>query len=116
MVYPSGYHRGTPGARTPVPQPYEIVKESVRLTRKRAAPAPTVVRPWLQDFKDYAFDKRIFGVTEIKAQLRGGKDGGAVWDLLGKTNNHHAASCGPPQARPTARASPHARTAHGTHA
>ena len=89
MVYPSGYHRGIPGVRNPVAQPYEIVKESVRLTRKRAAPAPTVVRPWLQDFKDYAFDKRIFGVAEIKAQLRGAKDGGAVGYMLWNPKNDY---------------------------
>ena len=36
MVYPSGYHLGIPGVRNPVRNPYEIVKESVRLTRKRS--------------------------------------------------------------------------------
>ena len=104
MVYPSGYHRGIPGVRNPVAQPYEIVKESVRLTRKRAAPAPTVVRPWLQDFKDYAFDKRIFGVTEIKAQLRGAKDGGAVGYMLWNPKNDYTGSALPPKATSTARA------------
>src|SRR6266566_1631733 len=106
MVYPSGYHRGIPGVRNPVAQPYEIVKESVRLTRKRAAPAPTVVRPWLQDFKDYAFDKRIFGVTEIKAQLRGAKDGGAVGYMLWNPKNDYTGSALPPKATSTARATP----------
>src|SRR6202171_2790895 len=106
MVYPSGYHRGIPGVRNPVAQPYEIVKESVRLTRKRAAPAPTVVRPWLQDFKDYAFDKRIFGVAEIKAQLRGAKDGGAVGYMLWNPKNDYTGSALPPKATSTARATP----------
>ncbi|HEV8531736.1 MAG TPA: putative glycoside hydrolase [Methylomirabilota bacterium] len=106
MVYPSGYHRGIPGVRNPVAQPYEIVKESVRLTRKRSAPAPTVVRPWLQDFKDYAFDKRIFGVAEIKAQLRGAKDGGAVGYMLWNPKNDYTGSALPPKATSTARATP----------
>jgi hypothetical protein len=106
MVYPSGYHRGIPGVRNPVAQPYEIVKESVRLTRKRAAPAPTVVRPWLQDFKDYAFDKRIFGVAEIKAQLRGARDGGAVGYMLWNPKNDYTGSALPPKATSTARATP----------
>ena len=106
MVYPSGYHRGIPGVRNPVAQPYEIVKESVRLTRKRAAPAPTVVRPWLQHFKDYDFDKRIFGVAEIKAQLRGAKDGGAVGYMLWNPKNDYTGSALPPKATSTARATP----------
>src|SRR3989475_1489038 len=57
--YPSGYHMGIPGFRNPVHHPYEVVHESVRLIRQRSAHTRVRVRPWLQDFKDYAFDKRI---------------------------------------------------------
>jgi hypothetical protein len=103
MVYPSGYHRGIPGVRNPVAQPYEIVKESVRLTRKRSA-GTVVVRPWLQDFRDYAFDKRIFGVPEIKAQLRGAKDGGAVGYMLWNPKNDYTGAALPPKATTTAKA------------
>ena len=58
--------------------PYEIVKESVRLTRQRSQNPAAQVRPWLQDFKDYAFDKRIFGPGEVRAQIRGSDDGGRL--------------------------------------
>ena len=61
MVYPSGYHLGIPGFRNPVQHPYEVVQESVRLIRQRSQNPAMQVRPWLQDFKDYAFDRRIFG-------------------------------------------------------
>src|SRR5436309_990913 len=60
MVYPSGYHLGIPGYRNPVMHPYEVVRESVRLIRQRSQHTTVQVRPWLQDFRDYAFDKRIF--------------------------------------------------------
>ncbi|HEY5724368.1 MAG TPA: putative glycoside hydrolase, partial [Methylomirabilota bacterium] len=40
MVYPSGYHMGIPGFRNPVNHSYEIVRESVRLTRKRTEGMP----------------------------------------------------------------------------
>jgi len=103
MVYPSGYHLGIPGVRNPVAQPYEIVKESVRLTRKRSS-ATVVVRPWLQDFRDYAFDRRIFGVPEIKAQLRGAKDGGAVGYMLWNPKNDYTGAALPPKATTTAKA------------
>ena len=77
MVYPSGYHLGIPGYRNPVLHPYEIVRESVRADPAALpARAPVQVRPWLQDFRDYAFDKRIFGVREIRAQIRGAAEGG----------------------------------------
>jgi len=93
MVYPSGYHKGIPGYRNPVENPYQVVHESVRLIRKRAAHTVVRVRPWLQDFKDYAFDKRIFGVAEIKAQIKGADDAGAAgWMLWNPKNDYTAAA------------------------
>ena len=103
MVYPSGYHRGIPGVRNPVAQPYEIVKESVRLTRKRSAPGAVQVRPWLQDFKDYAFDKRIFGVNEIRAQIRGARDGGALGFMLWNPKNDYTGAALAPKMTATAK-------------
>jgi hypothetical protein len=96
MVYPSGYHVGIPGTRNPVANPYQVVHESVRLIRKRAVGLPVQVRPWLQDFKDYAFDKRIFGVTEIRAQIKGAGDaGGLGWMLWNPKNDYTGAALRP---------------------
>jgi hypothetical protein len=96
MVYPSGYHKGIPGYRNPVENPYQVVHESVRLTRKRTAHTVVRVRPWIQDFKDYAFDRRIFGVTEIKAQIKGADDGGASgWMLWNPKNDYTGAALRP---------------------
>jgi hypothetical protein len=96
MVYPSGYHLGIPGVRNPVRNPYEIVKESVRLTRQRSQNPVALVRPWLQDFRDYAFDRRIFGPGEVRAQIRGSDDGGGVgWMLWNPRNDYTAAALRP---------------------
>jgi hypothetical protein len=96
MVYPSGYHLGIPGVRNPVLNPYEIVKESVRLTRQRSQNPGAQVRPWLQDFKDYAFDKRIFGPGEVRAQIRGSDDGGGSgWMLWNPKNDYTGAALRP---------------------
>jgi hypothetical protein len=96
MVYPSGYHLGIPGVRNPVKNPYEVVKESVRLTRQRSQNPAMQVRPWLQDFKDYAFDKRIFGPGEVTAQIRGAGDAGASgWMLWNPKNDYTAAALKP---------------------
>jgi len=96
MVYPSGYHVGIPGYRNPVLHPYPVVHESVRLIRKRAAGLPVQVRPWLQDFKDYAFDRRIFGVPEIRAQIKGVDDaGGLGWMLWNPKNDYTGAALRP---------------------
>src|SRR5438270_604578 len=89
MVYPSGYHVGIPGYRNPVQNAYAVVRESVRLIRTRAAHTPARVRPWLQDFKDYAFDRRIFGVSEIRDQIRGADEGGSSgWMLWNPRNDY----------------------------
>ncbi|HEU4369470.1 MAG TPA: putative glycoside hydrolase [Methylomirabilota bacterium] len=89
MVYPSGYHKGIPGHPNPVVVPYKVVHESVRLIRKRSAGTVARVRPWLQDFRDYAFDRRIFGVPEVQAQIRGSEEaGGAGWMLWNPRNDY----------------------------
>jgi hypothetical protein len=91
MVYPSGYHLGIPGYRNPVARPYDVVRESVRLIRQRAQHTPARVRPWLQDFRDYAFDKRVFGVREVRAQIKGSADGGGIGWMLWNPRNDYTA-------------------------
>src|SRR5438309_3791644 len=93
MVYPSGYHKGIPGYANPVQVPYKVVFESVRLIRKRSTGSVARVRPWLQDFKDYAFDRRIFGVNEVQAQIRAAEEsGGAGWMLRNPRNDYTGAA------------------------
>jgi hypothetical protein len=93
MVYPSGYQLGIPGYRNPVVNSYEVVRESVRLIKKRGSHTQMRVRPWLQDFKDYAFDRRVFGVSEIRDQIRGTDDGGGTgWMLWNPRNDYTGAA------------------------
>jgi hypothetical protein len=105
MVYPSGYHLGIPGYRNPVMHSYEVVRESVRLIRQRSQQTSVQVRPWLQDFKDYAFDKRIFGVREIRDQIRGADEGGAVGSMLWNPKNDYTADALRPKAIASAKRS-----------
>ncbi|MBI4588233.1 MAG: GTP-binding protein [Candidatus Rokubacteria bacterium] len=100
MVYPSGYHRGIPGYPNPVEHPYKVVFESVKLIRKRSAHLPVKVRPWIQDFRDYAFDRRPFGVKEVQAQARGAADAGAVGWMLWNPRNHYTAEALRPKPAP----------------
>jgi hypothetical protein len=96
MVYPSGYHLGIPGYRNPVAHPYEVVRDSVRLIRQRSQRAAVQVRPWLQDFRDYAFDKRVFGTREIRAQIKGAIEGGAAgWMLWNPRNDYTGQALSP---------------------
>ncbi len=96
MVYPSGYHLGIPGYRNPVKHPYEVVRDSVKMIRQRSQHTTVQVRPWLQDFRDYAFDRRVFGVREIRAQIRGTNEAGGIgWMLWNPRNDYTAEALRP---------------------
>jgi hypothetical protein len=102
MAYPSSYHLGIPGYRNPVTHPYEIVFETVRRARERTAGTPVQVRPWIQNFRDYAFDRRPFEATEVQAQMRAALDAGATgWMLWNPQNRYTVEALEPKPPLPT---------------
>nr|WP_246396025.1 putative glycoside hydrolase [Gluconacetobacter tumulisoli] len=95
MLYPSGFLFGIPGYRDPVGHPYDIVYRSLEMARRRLGISPLRFRPWLQAFRDYAFDRRVFGPAEIAAQIRGATDFGSDgWMLWNPRNVYDAAALG----------------------
>jgi hypothetical protein len=84
MLYPTSFQFGIPGYREPVEHPYEIVSLSLQHARNRTGLPAARFRPWLQAFRDYAFDRREFGAAEIGAQIRAaeafGADGWMLWN------------------------------------
>jgi hypothetical protein len=84
MLYPSGFQYGIPGYRMPVAHPYEIPRLSLERARERTCVRPVRYRPWLQAFRDYAFDHRAFGVAEMRSQIKAaedfGSDGWMLWN------------------------------------
>jgi hypothetical protein len=84
MLYPSCFQFGIPGYRMPVQHPYEIVFLSLQNARERSAIPSVRFRPWLQAFRDYAFDHREFGGKEIRSQISAaekfGSDGWMLWN------------------------------------
>ncbi|MFQ5593383.1 MAG: putative glycoside hydrolase [Anaerolineae bacterium] len=84
MLYPSTFHAGLPGYPVAVPYPYETVFLSTRRAVERLDGTGVEVRPWIQDFPDYAFDKRVYTPDEIRAQMRAALNAGAggwmLWD------------------------------------
>lgn len=84
MLYPSGFRFGIPGYRIPVAHANEIVYLSLKRAQERTR-LPTIrFRPWLQAFRDYAFDRREFkgqGITDqIKAAEKFGSHGWMLWN------------------------------------
>lgn len=84
MLYPSGFHLGIPGYTNPVMHPYEIVNLSLQRAVSRAGVSPLRFRPWLQAFRDYAFDHKEFAGPEIRLQIDAaekiGTDGWMLWN------------------------------------
>lgn len=84
MLYPSGFQFGIPGYPNPVQHPYEIVRLSLDRALARTHVSPLRFRPWLQAFKDYAFDRRVFDADEVQAQINAaetfGADGWMLWN------------------------------------
>jgi hypothetical protein len=84
MLYPSGFQFGIPGYRNPVAYPYQIVSLSLKKAQERIKISSVRFRPWLQAFRDYAFDRRYFNGTEIRNQIKAaeefGSNGWMLWN------------------------------------
>ena len=84
MLYPSGFQFGIPGYLNPVHHPREIVYLSLEKAKQRTGLPAMRFRPWLQAFRDYAFDKRPFQGEQIRAQIDAadsfGSDGWMLWN------------------------------------
>jgi hypothetical protein len=90
MLYPSGFQFGIPGCKEPVAHPYEIVYRSLVRARERIGIAPIRFRPWLQAFKDYAFDRRPYGANEIAQQIKAADDFGSNGWMLWNPRNEYS--------------------------
>jgi hypothetical protein len=89
MLYPSGFQYGIPGYRIPVANPYEIVYLSLKRAQERSRLSSVRFRPWLQAFRDYAFDKRYFNGIEIKRQIKAAEQFGSHgWMLWNPCNTY----------------------------
>jgi hypothetical protein len=84
MLYPSGFRFGIPGYRIPTTHAYEIVYLSLKKAQERTGLSSFRFRPWLQAFRDYAFDRRFFEEREIRDQINGverfGSHGWLLWN------------------------------------
>ena len=84
MLYPSGFTWSLPGVASPVDEPGQIVARSLAAAIRRTGLAGVRFRPWLQAFRDYAFDHRVFDGTSIRAQTDAADaadtDGWMLWN------------------------------------
>lgn len=94
MLYPSGFQYGIPGHRNPLATDsdiYDTVKLSLDEAQRRTHANPRKFRPWIQGFRDYAFNRRTFGPAEIAIQMKAANDAGADgWSLWNARNQYKA--------------------------
>jgi len=92
MLYPSGFQYGIPGYRNPVATPYEIIYLSLKRAQERTNLPSHRFRPWLQAFRDYAFDGRYFNDKEIMGQIKAAEGFGSHgWMLWNPRNSYSSA-------------------------
>jgi len=93
MLYPSGFSVGIPGFRNPVANPYEVIAHSLQQAEQFSGLAAVRFRPWLQAFRDYAYDRRFFNGEEIHAQINASDANGSQgWMLWNATSRFSQAS------------------------
>lgn len=89
MLYPSAFTWGLPKCRNPTADPGQIVRRSLAEARRRTGLAGVRFRPWLQAFRDYAFDRRIFGIEAIRAQTDAADTQGSSGWMLWNARNYY---------------------------
>lgn len=84
MLYPSGFPNGIPGYGNPMTHPSEVIADSLEAAQQLSGLAPIRFRPWLQAFRDYAFDRRRFRAEDVLAQINAsdasGSHGWMLWN------------------------------------
>ena len=89
MLYPSTFEDGLPRLpeyKEAIAFPFEIVNKSTQIAVDcmTAVNPQLEVRPWIQDFPDYFFDRRVYTADEIRAQMEGARQAGGrgwlLWD------------------------------------
>ena len=92
MLYPSGFKYGIPGHSSPLATDadiYATINQSLNEALKRTNANPRKFRPWLQAFRDYAFDHKVFGANEVAIQIRAATDAGTDgWSLWNARNQY----------------------------
>ena len=75
MTYPSHYAPGSYGIAVPNAHPYEIISRALRDAKRRTAGIAGAARivPWYQDF---TLGPPHYGVEQVRAQIRAGRDAG----------------------------------------
>ena len=91
MLYPSTWPPGSFNLLYPAAYPGEVVRRSTAAAVARAAAVGgALVRPWLQDFRDYGSAAIPYGTREVNAQIEAAHAAGAAGFMLWDPSLHYA--------------------------
>ncbi|MBF0516434.1 MAG: putative glycoside hydrolase [Nitrospirae bacterium] len=100
MLYPSGFQFGIPGYKNPVANPNKIVYLSLKRAQERTQLPPNRFRPWIQAFRDYAWDRRFFKGAPVREQINAAEQFGSHgWMLWNPQNNYYPEGLKPKNAQ-----------------
>ncbi len=91
MLYPSGFSKGSFNVKHPSDHPYIVIYRSLKhnediIDTKR-------MRPWLQNFQDYAHTKRKYNKFEITEQIRAANDMNTSGWMLWSPSSKYQLNC-----------------------
>ncbi len=90
MLYPSGFTFGIPGYKNPTQNSYEIINLSLKEAQRKVPNLnPMQIRPWLQAFKDYGFDRRHYKGQEVYKQIKATQDFGKMGYMFWNPRNRY---------------------------
>lgn len=89
MLYPSCFQYGIPNCRNPVANPYEVIHSTLENAQRRANVPARHFRPWIQAFRDYAFDRRVFDAGAVQSQIQAAADSGSDGWMLWNPRNRY---------------------------
>ncbi|WP_223484299.1 putative glycoside hydrolase [Pseudomonas sp. A-RE-19] len=92
MLYPSSFTWGLPGFTNPTADPGQIVRRTLAEAMQRTRLPGVRFRPWLQAFRDYAFDHRPFDAAAISAQVNAADAADTDGWMLWNPRNHYEAA------------------------
>lgn len=79
---------------------YNTIKLTLDEALRRTQADPKKFRPWLQGFRDYAFNRRAFGPVEVATQIRATTDADASgWSLWNPRNRYDSSGLAEPVVR-----------------
>lgn len=90
MIYPSSFRHGIPEVPQPWNDPQKLIFDTLTRAQTKAQVPALKLRPWLQAFDDYAFDRRKINWNLIEPQIAGAEQANTSGWMLWNTRSNYS--------------------------